>query len=270
MQLTTSVSGNFYIDDIMREYVSSGNRTYAGIDPGSHTAKIVSGGQTLWQSSFTISAGRTTNLTAQNQNNNNNNNLTGNSGTFTDNRDNKTYDWVKIGNQTWMAENLAYKPNSGNYWAYDNNSSNVSKYGYLYDYQTATNVCPDGWHLPTDDEWKELETELGMTQSDANESGWRGDIGNKLKSTSGWKNNGNGTNSSGFNAVASGYRYTYGSFDYAGSGGYWWSSSPRGSSSAWYRDLNYNDAEVRRATTAVRRTGFLFAVFGIRLFDYLF
>ena len=49
-----------------------------------------------------------------------------------------------------MAENLAYKPEQGNFWAYGNDSNNVAKYGYLYDWETAKKVAPKGWHLPTE------------------------------------------------------------------------------------------------------------------------
>ena len=174
---------------------------------------------------------------------------------LTDKRDGKVYKLVEIGDQVWMAENLAYKPNSGTYWTYDNDQSNLAKYGYLYDWETAKDVCPDGYHLPTDDEWKELETELGMTQADANEIGWRGSIGEQLKSETGWSSNGNGTNESGFNAFAGGYRYTDGSFYYVGNYGYWWSATPYGSSNAWCRRLDYDSAKVGRYND-IRAYGF--------------
>ena len=118
---------------------------------------------------------------------------------LTDKRDGKTYKTVKIGTQEWMAENLAYKPSSGNYWAYDDDNSNVAKYGYLYDWETAKKVCPSGWHLPSDEEWTTLTDYLGGEDV----------AGTKMKSTSGWKEDGNGTNESGFSALPflRAYRY---------------------------------------------------------------
>ena len=84
-------------------------------------------------------------------------------GTFTDSRDGNTYKWIEIGNQIWMAENLNFHANSG-CWVYDNNPENADTYGRLYNWETARNVCPDGWHLPSDNEWKELEVYLGISQ----------------------------------------------------------------------------------------------------------
>jgi len=75
-------------------------------------------------------------------------------GNFTDPRDGKIYKTIKIGDQWIMAENLAYKPDQGNYWAYNNDSNNVAIYGYLYDWETAKDIAPVGWHLPTHEEWK--------------------------------------------------------------------------------------------------------------------
>ncbi|MEN8225057.1 MAG: FISUMP domain-containing protein [Bacteroidota bacterium] len=82
-------------------------------------------------------------------------------GSFTDLRDGKTYKTVKVGDQWIMAENLAYKPDSGNYWAYDNVDSNIAIYGYLYDRKTAMNIAPEGWHLPSRKEWMAIQKILG-------------------------------------------------------------------------------------------------------------
>lgn len=231
VSFNTKIAGNLYLDgnNIGYAQANTSNNILDKITVGQHKIKIGA-----IEKRITVNKDQTTYLTFDLPTQ------------FIDQRDGKTYKIVYIGNQIWMAENLAYKPSSGNYWAYDNNSSNISKYGYLYDYETATNVCPDGWHLPSDNEWKTLEQYLGMSSTDANESGWRGDIGNKLKSTSGWNRNGNGTNSSGFNAVAGGYRSPSGAFSFAGYDGYWWSSSPSGSSIAWCRSLDYSGAEVIR------------------------
>jgi uncharacterized protein (TIGR02145 family) len=157
-------------------------------------------------------------------------------GSFTDSRDGKTYKTVKIGSQTWLAENLAYKPSSGNYWAYNNDQSNVSKYGYLYDYETACKVCPSGWHLPSDAEWNTLEIAVGLSSSDAQKEGWRGTHANALK-TGG---------SSGFNVVFGGYRLSVGSFRNAGSYADFWSSSAYDGSNAWRRSFHPSEAGVDR------------------------
>ena len=88
-------------------------------------------------------------------------------GSFTDNRDNNTYGTVKIGDQIWMTENLRYAL-ANESWDYNNDPTNTTFNGRLYSWSGAATAAPAGWHLPTDDEWKTLETELGMPASDLN------------------------------------------------------------------------------------------------------
>ena len=108
-------------------------------------------------------------------------------------------------------------------------------------------ICPPGWHIPTDEEWKVLEMYLGMSQNEADDTGYRGtDEGKKMKSTSGWYNNSNGTNSSCFNALPGGYRYSDGSFYGLGYNGYWWSSTEYSGTGAWSRGLDYGSDQVGR------------------------
>ena len=174
------------------------------------------------------------------------NNGGGGTGTFTDPRDGQTYATVDIGSQTWFAENLNYQ--TTNSWWYDNSSANGDVYGRLYTWEAALTACPDGWHLPTDDEWKQLEMFLGMSQSEADDTGWRGtNEGEKMKSTSGWNSNGNGTNSSGFNGLPGGHRDSSGSFHLLGDHGKWWSSTEYSGAGVWYRGLYYNDDQVGRS-----------------------
>ncbi len=181
--------------------------------------------------------------------------------------DGNNYAVVTIGTQTWMAENLKYLPSvstsSDNsyvdpyYYVYDYEGTSVSEakatdnyktYGVLYNWPAALNACPSGWHLPTDNEWKTLEMHLGMSQSEANQTGWhRGtDEGKKLKSTSGWYDNGIGTDEVGFSAFPGGYRGYYGGFYDLGEDGYWWSATADGSTFGWFRHLYYKFDEVHR------------------------
>jgi uncharacterized protein (TIGR02145 family) len=141
----------------------------------------------------------------------------------------KTYKTVKIGTQTWFAENLNYDPGTGNSACYDNQASNCATYGRLYDWSTALTVCPSGWHLPSGDEWTVLTDYVGSSTA-----------GTKLKATSGWKYiSEGGTDDYGFSALSGGgFVNSNGDFSGVGSLGYWWSASDYedGSSFAygWY------------------------------------
>jgi uncharacterized protein (TIGR02145 family) len=155
-------------------------------------------------------------------------------GTFTDGRDRQTYKTVKIGKQTWMAENLNYQTESGS-WCYKDSISHCKKYGRLYDWKTATTVCPKGWKLPDTADWNRLVATAGGKKI----------AGKKLKSKSGWNKNGNGTNDFGFSALPGGSRdYSDGSFDYAGNYGNWWTATEYNASFAYTRDMNYDNDSV--------------------------
>jgi len=133
--------------------------------------------------------------------------------TFTDSRDGKTYKTVQIYLHIWMAENLAFKTDSG-CLAYD-----VTKYGYLYNWKTAKKVCPSGWHLPSDAEWTALTNSLSGEPY----------AGKHIKSTKGWKRFGNGKNYSGFGGLPGGQHYydlhNISTFEHIGKSGIWWSST---------------------------------------------
>jgi len=135
-------------------------------------------------------------------------------GSFTDTRDDKTYKTVKIGTQTWMAENLNYE--TGNSVCYFADPANCQKYGRLYDWKTAKKACPSGWHLPSNAEWQTLVDFAGGDKV----------AGKKLKAKSGWNNNGSGTDNYGFAALPGGKGEDYNNnFEYVGSLGYWWSAT---------------------------------------------
>jgi len=151
--------------------------------------------------------------------------------TFVDNRDGKKYKAVRIGTQVWMAENLNYEASDSK--CYDNSSSNCDIYGRLYNWETALTVCPSGWHLPSYDEWDALsnyvQSNSGCSSCDAS----------KLKATSGWYNNGNGTDAYGFSALPGGIGLSGGSFYDVGDGGFWWSATENGSDYAYRRYMYY-------------------------------
>ena len=189
---------------------------------------------------------------------------------FIDDRDGKTYSTIQIGSQCWMAENMnigtMVNGNSNQTdndtiekYCYNNSTSNCDTYGGLYQWnemmqytttQGVQGICPPDWHLPTDEEWKQLEGEVdsqyGYPDPEWNGIGNRGfDAGLNLKSTSGWYGGGKGTDLYGFTALPGGYLDTNGNFYGLTTYAYFWSSNESGSY-AWERYLYCSSGEVYR------------------------
>lgn len=160
-------------------------------------------------------------------------------GTFKDSRDGKVYKTVKIGDQIWFAENLAYKTKS-DCWAYNNDDRNIAKYGYLYYWKAAKQACPQGWHLPTEAEWSELISYLGGNNA----------AGGKMKATTLWNSPNTGaTNESGFSALPAGSCGIGGfaklEFCRIGELCFWWSATKNDNSIIpLVYMLNYNEATI--------------------------
>ncbi len=175
---------------------------------------------------------------------------------------------LTIGSQVWMLKNLNVdhyrngdsipevrdsvawvnlKTTITGAWCNYNNSDSLGKiYGKIYNWYAVDDqrgLAPDGWHLPSDSEWKTLEMYMGMTQVQADSSGWRGnDEGGKLKETgtSHWLSPNTGaTNSSGFSALPGGFRSINGRCYKIGNDGVWWTSSDVVARGAWYRVIQY-------------------------------
>ena len=188
-------------------------------------------------------------------------------GSLTDTRDGKIYKTVKIGTQTWMAENLNYTYNKGTArgYCYKDDSVNCTRYGRLYTWSAAMDsaavfgeggkgcggdktcspanpvrgVCPEGWHLPSDAEWDTLEKFV----ADSLFGGKRDSVGYALKSASGWWKN--GSDAVGFGALPSSYDVFLSSYDSRWfeddlDGAYFWSATELGSFFAFRRLLYYD------------------------------
>jgi len=177
----------------------------------------------------------------------------------------ESFETVKIGDQTWMAENLNCNVNGSK--CYDNSEYYCDKYGRLYDWATAmalssscnsntcasqvgTNhrgICPSGWHIPSDADWNILMKYVNPSCSGYNDCP---SAGTKLKATSGWNWNdqksGNGEDAFGFSALPGGNGSSGGSFSAVGSGGYWWSSTEYNAYSAYYRSMHNFNEDVGR------------------------
>jgi uncharacterized protein (TIGR02145 family) len=193
------------------------------------------------------------------------------------------YKTVKIGNQWWMAENLKVtRYRNGDYiphvtdnstWEglttgaccnFNNDGTNATTYGSLYNWYAVNdsrNIAPAGWHVPSDEEWKELEMYLGMSQSEADNTGWRGtDEGGKLKDagTGYWiAPNTGATNESGFSALPGGCRHCDGLYyeDDINHYAEFWTSTEYNNTSAFLRTLSWRHSTITR-TAGDKQWGF--------------
>jgi uncharacterized protein (TIGR02145 family) len=174
---------------------------------------------------------------------------------FNDTRDAKAYRIVRIGDQTWFAENLAFIPrvnpatSAGGIWVYGydgtdsaeaRSTANYKMYGCLYDLETALTVVPEGWHLPTQEEWTALAKLFGPGADD----------GNRMKQPDLWKRDSGATNSRGFSALPGGERTPLGTFQNLGSGAAFWSATNFGGNDFWQFYLEDVSPYVRSNPTS--------------------
>ena len=177
------------------------------------------------------------------------------SGVFRDPRDGQTYGTVQIGEQVWMNRNLAYLPHvcpadalDCGIWVYGYDGDDVGdaattdeyqRYGALYDWKTAQEACPPGWHLPSDEEWQELEVALGMSPADAATSVWRGTNEGDLVKVGG---------GSGLNVTFGGWRTGFGKFNYIGEHANFWCSDEADEDHACERLVGVGRSDLGRHT----------------------
>ena len=162
-------------------------------------------------------------------------------GEFYDEETGKTYKTVIIGKQIWMTQNMDIKTDSNSYifrsYSETDTSVNNAIYGRLYEWETAQDLCPFGWHLPNKAEWEKLIDHLGGKSV----------AGGKLKETGTehWTApNGGATNESGFTALAGAYRFAKGTYYTIGYDAMFWSSTENGRSNAWSLRINFRSAEA--------------------------
>jgi len=263
LKLTTEIAGKFYIDNVFRKTLTANTvETVTDLEAGTYTIKIAATPE--FTQTVTIKANETTSVTAK---------ATVVVTTEIKDGDGNTYSTVVIGTQTWLKENLkTTKYNDGTaipnvtdntawtklttaaYCWYDNNATTYkATYGALYNWYAVDkasngnkNICPTGYHVPTDNEWTTLITYLGGTS----------EVGGKMKETgtTHWASpNMRATNSSGFTGLPSGYRSSSsGTFYDVSDFGYFWSSTACHESFAWYRYLRCDYAYCDRNYKNIR------------------
>jgi uncharacterized protein (TIGR02145 family) len=180
-------------------------------------------------------------------------------GTFTDPRDGQQYGYVTYAGLDWMSENGRYdigdNVNSSIYLdadgsgftanANEGSKRNLQRYGRLYTLSGAKAACPEGWRLPTDEDWQRLEMALGMSAGDAASDGWRGNIAQSMLSVY--------DDHSDLNLLLGGYYFLHvgyaGSWRFMGTYGYYWTDTPdttKGGEYYYVRKLTYANSAVCR------------------------
>ncbi len=159
--------------------------------------------------------------------------------TFTDARDGFVYSTVRIGEQVWMAENFKYLPVEGSFY-YDNNEAYFKDHGRLYTLEAAIKHCPEGWHLPSDEDWKELEVFLGMPPEELDLFASRGHSpGELLRPVRGI----------GFNSIFSGYyNYCFDGYGHISYESHYWTTSGDGDGNAIIRIIDGHGGIIRLGT----------------------
>ena len=154
--------------------------------------------------------------------------------TFVDSRDGQTYKFVVIGTQTWMAQNVNYKPTSAadSSWCYNDSTSYCTTYGRLYTYSSALAACPAGWSLPDTTAWNTLESAVGGTDT----------AGAALKARSSLWGSNSGLDPFGFSALPGGYHGS--SFTAVTNMSYWWTSTLYNTSNIYSRSITYGNARL--------------------------
>ena len=175
-------------------------------------------------------------------------------GEMLDKRDNQVYRTLVISNHVWTAQNMNYEIESEenddiNSWCYDNEPENCKKFGRLYTWEAAKKVCPEGWHLPTENEWQELiaEHSCDIVIKDGNPPVYRC-AGTSLKAIDSWEKSLDNTNEYGFSIVAAGI-VNSGKFMNQGITGYLWASTSQYESLATLVIFEYNEDYTRFVLT---------------------
>lgn len=179
-------------------------------------------------------------------------------GTWTDTRGSEpiTYHWVRYGKLDWICENIrtetepdTYFPDPNNSYYDRNTEEETLQYGYLYSFETALTLATEGWRLPTDEDWKDLERHLGMGADEADKEEWRGDfVGELLMQDS---------TGSGLNLQHAGYHLIEGGRGVRNRGidGIYWTADldTRTPGYAWARMVIYNRKDVRRFSMLTKK-----------------